>query len=130
VIITKHTECSQTTIDVSLPTFEISDSSQNMSSIEVSYCLCINQVTCGILRKCIIITLLHNGCFFIVKIVVSKTKSTIYQLLNTINVFTCIPLLKANHHITRKSGSAKNNVRDDHAFLCKHAIFRHLPNRK
>jgi hypothetical protein len=31
--------------------------------------------------------------------------------------------------ITCKRGSAKHNVKDDHAFLRKHAIFRHLPSR-
>jgi hypothetical protein len=28
-----------------------------------------------------------------------------------------------------KRGSAKDNVRDDHAFLLKHTIFGYLPNR-
>jgi hypothetical protein len=30
---------------------------------------------------------------------------------------------------TCKRGSAKHSVKDDHAFLWKHAIFRHLPSR-
>jgi hypothetical protein len=32
-------------------------------------------------------------------------------------------------HITCKRGSAKHSVKDDHALLWKHAIFRHLPSR-
>jgi hypothetical protein len=29
----------------------------------------------------------------------------------------------------RRQSSAKHSVKDDHAFLWKHAIFRHLPSR-
>jgi hypothetical protein len=35
----------------------------------------------------------------------------------------------ANVRITWKRGSAKHSVKDDHAFLWKHAIFRYLPSR-
>jgi hypothetical protein len=31
--------------------------------------------------------------------------------------------------ITCKRGSAKHSVKDDHAFLWKHAIFMHLPSQ-
>jgi hypothetical protein len=31
--------------------------------------------------------------------------------------------------VTCKRGSAKYSVKDDHAFLWKHAIFRHMPSR-
>jgi hypothetical protein len=31
--------------------------------------------------------------------------------------------------VTCKRGSAKHSVKDDHAFLWKHAIFRRLPSR-
>jgi hypothetical protein len=37
--------------------------------------------------------------------------------------------LVSNMQITCKRGSAKHSVKDDHVFLWKHAIFRHLPGR-
>jgi hypothetical protein len=43
---------------------------------------------------------------------------------------TCSRFVESNHSlITCRRGSAKHSVKDDHAFLWKHAIFRHLPSR-
>jgi hypothetical protein len=53
-----------------------------------------------------------------------------YKMLDLqINYFPSAKNLPVQTYITCKRGSAKHRVKDDHAFLWKHAIFSHLPIR-
>jgi hypothetical protein len=62
---------------------------------------------------------IQNVTYSVIRLM--KSFSLLYSLLSHIAVDWRI--------ITCKRGSAKHSVKDDHAFLWKHAIFSHLPSR-